>query len=61
MIPNEDLESWPMVIDSLNDAGFRAVEVAAGDSVSVAISDEGVLKAWGSFRVRSLASVACVH
>lgn len=33
---------------------FRAVRVAAGDSVSLAISDRGELRAWGSFRVSFL-------
>ena len=31
--------------------GFRTVSVAAGDSVSVAVSDQGEIRAWGSFRV----------
>lgn len=51
MIPNEDLESYPFVIDSLEEEGFRAVQVEAGDSVSVAVSDRGEIRAWGSFRV----------
>ncbi|WWC90461.1 uncharacterized protein L201_005396 [Kwoniella dendrophila CBS 6074] len=50
MIPNEDLETVPLVVESLEKEGFRAVKVAAGDSVSVAISDQGELRAWGSFR-----------
>jgi regulator of chromosome condensation len=54
IIPNEDLETYPMVIESLTKQGFRAVEVAAGDSCSVAISDKGELKTWGSFRVSLL-------
>ncbi|WVR09387.1 hypothetical protein IAU60_006454 [Kwoniella sp. DSM 27419] len=49
-IPNEDLETYPYVVESLEKEGFRAVRVAAGDSVSVAISDKGELRAWGSFR-----------
>ncbi|WRT68651.1 uncharacterized protein IL334_005630 [Kwoniella shivajii] len=49
-IPNEDLETVPLVVESLEKEGFRAVKVAAGDSVSVAISDKGDLRAWGSFR-----------
>ncbi|KAK8854578.1 hypothetical protein IAR55_003317 [Kwoniella newhampshirensis] len=50
MIPNEDLETVPMVIESLEKEKFRAVQVSAGDSISVAISDSGELRAWGSFR-----------
>ena len=30
---------------------FRATRVAAGDSVSVALSDQGEVRVWGSFRV----------
>lgn len=56
-IPNEELEAYPYVVQSLVDEGFRAVQVAAGDSVSVAVSDKGLVRAWGSFRV---SSVACV-
>ncbi|KAG8892960.1 hypothetical protein FRC00_011285, partial [Tulasnella sp. 408] len=47
---NEDLETVPHVIQKLIDEKFRAVFVAAGDSVSIAISDAGELKAWGSYR-----------
>lgn len=54
MIPNEDLESYPFVVETLGQDGFRAVQVAAGDSISVAISEKGELRAWGSFRVRHL-------
>ncbi|KAL0247475.1 hypothetical protein I308_103540 [Cryptococcus tetragattii IND107] len=50
MIPNEDLESYPFVVETLEQEGFRAVQVAAGDSISVAISEKGELRAWGSFR-----------
>jgi regulator of chromosome condensation len=52
VIENEILETTPMVIESLEKEGFRAVSVAAGDSVSVAVSDKGEIRAWGSFRVR---------
>lgn len=31
--------------------GFRALKVAAGDSISAAIGTEGELRVWGSFRV----------
>lgn len=32
--------------------GYRAVSIAAGDSISAAISTTGELRVWGSFRVR---------
>ena len=47
----EILESQPMVVQGLLDEEFRAVQVAAGDSISVAVSSDGRLRAWGSFRV----------
>ncbi|BEJ00382.1 hypothetical protein CcaverHIS631_0502390 [Cutaneotrichosporon cavernicola] len=49
-IPFENLETQPLVIEALKDAGFRAVKVACGDGVSIAINDAGDLRAWGSFR-----------
>jgi regulator of chromosome condensation len=45
------LEATPAYIQSLVDEGFEAVRVVAGDSVSMAISAEGKVKYWGSFRV----------
>lgn len=51
VIPNEDLESYPYVIEELGKEGFRAVQVAAGDSISVAVNEKGEIRAWGSFRV----------
>ena len=47
----DDLTSVPHPIQTLLDENFRAVRVAAGDSVSAAISAEGELRVWGSFRV----------
>ncbi|TDL26079.1 RCC1/BLIP-II [Rickenella mellea] len=46
----EILETQPMILQSLVDEGFRAVDVAAGDSVSVALGDRGEIRVWGSFR-----------
>jgi alpha-tubulin suppressor-like RCC1 family protein len=51
VIANEDLETYPYVIDALEKEGFRAVQVAAGDSISVAVDENGDIRAWGSFRV----------
>ena len=47
----ELLETQPIVLQSLVDEKFRAVDVSAGDSVSVALGHEGDLRSWGSFRV----------
>ncbi|KIK78236.1 hypothetical protein PAXRUDRAFT_834651 [Paxillus rubicundulus Ve08.2h10] len=44
------LTSFPHPLQSLVDEKFRAVRIAAGDSVSAAISEEGELRVWGSFR-----------
>jgi len=43
-----------MLVQGLNKDDFRAVAVAAGDGCSVAISDKGELRGWGSFRVGSV-------
>lgn len=47
----EELESIPMVVEGLQDEEFKAVRVDAGDSVSLALSERGKLRCWGSFRV----------
>lgn len=48
---SEVLETQPMLVDGLGAEGFKAVRVAAGDSVSLALSDLGEVRCWGSFRV----------
>lgn len=53
----EELETTPHPITVLTDENFRAVRVAAGDSISLAISDQGELRAWGSFRVSAIRAV----
>jgi regulator of chromosome condensation len=45
------LTSYPLPLQSLTDEKFRAVRVTAGDSISAAISADGELRVWGSFRV----------
>ncbi|KAK4050213.1 hypothetical protein OIO90_005195 [Microbotryomycetes sp. JL221] len=45
----ETLETKPMQVEGLPE-DFKAVRIAAGDSVSLAISDRGELRCWGSFR-----------
>ena len=47
----DDLESVPMMVEKLQEENFRAVRVAAGDSVSLAVDDRGEVRQWGSFRV----------
>ncbi|KAG8934737.1 hypothetical protein FRC02_009318 [Tulasnella sp. 418] len=49
-VDSDVFESQPMVVQSLVDENFRAINVAAGDSVSVAIGEKGEVRAWGSFR-----------
>ncbi|QRV83856.1 RCC1/BLIP-II protein [Ceratobasidium sp. AG-Ba] len=49
-IESDVAESTPTVLKTLADEEFRVVSVAAGNNVSVALSTEGKLKAWGSFR-----------
>lgn len=45
----DTLESTPGLVQGLE--GFRVVRAAGGDSISLAISDKGNVKYWGSFRV----------
>lgn len=45
------LTSIPHPLQTLIDEQFRAVSIAAGDSICAAISSEGELRVWGSFRV----------
>ncbi|KAI9603254.1 hypothetical protein H4Q26_002572 [Puccinia striiformis f. sp. tritici PST-130] len=57
-VEQEELETRPMLVATLspkpdpdsNRTPFKAARVCAGDSVSVAVSEEGELVAWGSFR-----------
>ncbi|KAG9095608.1 hypothetical protein FRC06_009628 [Ceratobasidium sp. 370] len=49
-IDSDVAESTPTVLKTLVDEEFRTVAIAAGNNVSVALSSEGKLKAWGSFR-----------
>ncbi|TCD69877.1 hypothetical protein EIP91_005954 [Steccherinum ochraceum] len=46
----DTLTAQPFPLQSLVDEKFRAVRAAAGDTISAAISDEGELRVWGSFR-----------
>ncbi|GAA5848223.1 hypothetical protein JCM3766R1_006770 [Sporobolomyces carnicolor] len=52
-IESEELEAnlYPVEgLTGLNEEEFKAIRVAAGDSVSLAVSEQGEVKAWGSFR-----------
>ncbi|KAK4700239.1 regulator of chromosome condensation, partial [Phenoliferia sp. Uapishka_3] len=49
-VESEELETSPMLVEGLQEEGFKAVRIAAGDSVSLAISDLGEVRCWGSFR-----------
>ncbi|WAQ87144.1 hypothetical protein PtA15_8A45 [Puccinia triticina] len=57
-VEQEELETRPMCVATLSpqpdpESGrtpFKAARACAGDSVSVAVSEEGELVAWGSFR-----------
>ncbi|KAI0292536.1 RCC1/BLIP-II [Russula brevipes] len=44
------LTTFPHPLRTLVDDCFRALKVAAGDSISAAIGTEGELRVWGSFR-----------
>lgn len=57
-IEAEELETKPMLVEGLNKDEFRAVAVAAGDGCSVALSDKGELRGWGSFRVSRVDDLA---
>lgn len=47
----DELTAVPYPLQTLIDEKFRAVKITAGDSISAAISAEGELRVWGSFRV----------
>ncbi|KAM0746713.1 RCC1/BLIP-II [Meredithblackwellia eburnea MCA 4105] len=49
-VESEELETQPMLVEGLDPETFKAVLVAAGDSVSLAVSDLGEVRCWGSFR-----------
>lgn len=53
----DELTSIPHPLQSLVDDNFRAIKVVTGDSICAALSTDGELRVWGSFRVSRLASV----
>ncbi|KAJ6628900.1 regulator of chromosome condensation 1/beta-lactamase-inhibitor protein II [Mycena sp. CBHHK59/15] len=48
--PDGTLTNLPHPLESLVAEKFRAVQVATGDSICAAVSNEGELRVWGSFR-----------
>ncbi|KZT12728.1 RCC1/BLIP-II [Laetiporus sulphureus 93-53] len=46
----DQLSAVPHPLQSLVDEKFRAVRIVAGDTISAAISTQGDLRVWGSFR-----------
>ena len=50
---SEELETVPMLVEGLQDGdfSFKAIRIAAGDSISLAVGDHGELRCWGSYRV----------
>ncbi len=51
VLDSDELECSPGLVTSLVDEGFRAIDIVTGDSVCVALSNDGQLRVWGSFRV----------
>lgn len=49
---NAELEAEFDLVEGLD--GFRTTFIAASDSCSIALSDKGELRAWGSFSVSIL-------
>ncbi|TFY69968.1 hypothetical protein EVJ58_g85 [Rhodofomes roseus] len=46
----DELTAVPYPLQSLVEENFRAVRITAGDTISAAISSQGDLRVWGSFR-----------
>lgn len=49
-VDSDELEYVPMKITELPEE-FRTVRVSAADSASLALSENGEVRVWGSFRV----------
>jgi len=50
-LDDEELTSIPHPLQTLIDENFRAVQLASGDSICAALSADGDVTVWGSFRV----------
>ena len=53
-------EVTPYPVKALLDENFRAVKIVACDSVSAAISSDGELRVWGSFKVSQSPRCDCI-
>ncbi len=53
----DTLTAQPHPLQSLVDEDFRAVRIAAGDTISATNSDKGELRVWGSFRISASAPI----
>jgi regulator of chromosome condensation len=51
LLEPEVLETQPALVMRLVEQDFRAVDIATGDCVSVALGEDGQLRVWGAFRV----------
>lgn len=51
VLDDDELSTTPHPVQSLVDEKFRTVKIAAGDNLSVALSETGYLRVWGSLRV----------
>jgi regulator of chromosome condensation len=54
----DELTAYPYIIESLEKEGFRAVRITAGDNIGAALSDNGSLRVWGTFKASNLIRVA---
>ncbi|KAF8314935.1 RCC1/BLIP-II [Clavulina sp. PMI_390] len=52
-LDREELESWPTVVSTLEEKKFRPVFVGVGDSLTIAVNEEGHAMGWGIFRSAS--------
>ncbi|KAJ7918258.1 RCC1/BLIP-II [Mycena leptocephala] len=48
--PDGTLTNLPHPLESLIEENFRAVQVATGDSICIAVDNHGEIRVWGSFR-----------
>jgi regulator of chromosome condensation len=47
----DTLMTVPHIIKVLEEESFRAVRLSAGDNIGAAISENGSLRVWGTFKV----------
>ena len=51
---SDELEYVPKLVETLIKDDFKTARVFASDSASLALSEQGEVRVWGSFRVRAL-------